>query len=297
MPEIILKFSNEFLNLTVIVAPYFLLGITTGAVIETYVKTDFFIRLLNKGLGPIVNASILGAVLPGCACATIPMAEGLKSKGSNLGTVTSFIMSSPLLSPQTLVLTFGLLGLKFTVGRLVFALAGSILFGYICNYLQNSKVSGFQLDVQKTGCSDEKCGCEVKENRHVSFFISFWTITKDLGKYFLIGMAIASLLSTLIPEESIPKYIGSSGFLAFFLALIIGIPLYVCDGEEIPITLSLISLGLGQGPAMTFLLGSVGTCIPTFIMAQKVIGKRPMLLYLVYWFGFALISGLIFQLF
>lgn len=288
-------FFNEFAHLMITVLPYFLIGVASGAFIEAYVKTDTLIKYLNKGLGSVVNASILGAILPGCACATVPMAKGLKSKGSNLGTVASFIMASPLLAPQTLILTYGLLGLKFTLGRLVFALTGAITFGFICNWLQNKNVLGFQLDRHKMGCSTEKCGCD-EEVEKITFLRSFWNITKELGKYFLIGMVIASLLSTFIPEEAIPKYIGSSGFLAFFLALIIGIPLYVCEGEEIPITLSLMALGLGQGPAMTFLLGSVGTCIPTFIMAQKVIGNRSMFLYIGYWFSFALLSGLAFQL-
>ena len=288
-------FLNEFVHLTVTVFPYFLIGVASGAFIEAYVKTDTLIKYLNKGLGSVVNASILGAVLPGCACATVPMAEGLKAKGSNLGTVASFIMASPLLAPQTLILTYGLLGLKFTLGRLIFALAGAILFGFICNWLQSRNLTGFQLDQHKMGCTSEKCACD-EEVEKISFLNSFWNITKELGKYFLIGMVIASILSTFIPEEAIPKYIGSSGFLAFFLALIIGIPLYVCEGEEIPITLSLITLGLGQGPAMTFLLGSVGTCIPTFIMAQKVIGKKPMLLYIGYWFVFALGAGVVYGL-
>lgn len=295
MEGFIRLFFDEFTQLTIAVLPYFLVGVATGAIIEAYVKTDILIKYLNKGLGSVVNASILGAVLPGCACATVPMAEGLKAKGSNLGTVASFIMSSPLLAPHTVILTYGLLGMKFTIGRLVFALTGSITFGFICNWLQNKNVSGFQLDPHKMSCTSEKCGCD-DEAEKITFFSSFWNITKELGKYFLIGMVIASLLSTFIPEEAIPNYIGSSGFLAFFLALIVGIPLYVCEGEEIPITLSLITLGLGQGPAMTFLLGSVGTCIPTFIMAQKVIGRRPMFLYVGYWFIFALISGIVFQL-
>ena len=289
------EFITEFIHLSITVFPYFLVGVASGAFIEAYIKTDFLVKFLNKGMGSIINASLLGAILPGCACATMPMAEGLKSKGSNLGTVVSFIMSSPLLSPQTLILTYGLLGLKFTVGRVLFALIGSISFGFICHYMQRKNVSGFQLDRHKMSCSSGHCGCD-ESSENVTFLGSFWNITKKLGKYFLIGMGVASLLSTLIPDALIPHYIGSSGILAFFLALIIGIPLYVCEGEEIPITLSLLSLGLGQGPAMTFLLGSVGTCIPTFIMAQKVIGKKPLFFYVAYWFVFALIAGVVFQM-
>ena len=79
--------------------------------------TLFIIKYLNKGLGPIINASFLGAALPGCACSTMPIAKGLKLSGGSLGTVTSFIMASPLLAPQTIILTYGLLGMKFAVGR------------------------------------------------------------------------------------------------------------------------------------------------------------------------------------
>ncbi len=76
-----------------------------------------------------------------------------------------------------------------------------------------------------------------------------------------------------------------------------GIPVYICEGEEIPITLSLLKLGLGQGPALTFLLGAVGTCIPTMLMACKIIGRRATILYLIGWFIFAPLSGFLFSLF
>jgi uncharacterized membrane protein YraQ (UPF0718 family) len=110
-------------------------------------------------------------------------------------------------------------------------------------------------------------------------------------------MFVASLLTVLIPEEAIPKYIGSSGVFAYLVAVLVGIPVYICEGEEIPITAALLKLGLGQGPAFSFLLGSVGTCIPTMLMAQKVIGRRSVVFYIIYWFVFAIGSGLIFSLF
>ena len=106
-------------------------------------------------------------------------------------------------------------------------------------------------------------------------------------------MAIASTLMTLVPPHTIPSIIGSSGPLAYTVALFAGIPMYVCEAEEIPLTKMFLELGLGKGPSFTFMLASVGTCIPTILMAQKVIGKRATLLYVVYWFLIALISGLL----
>ena len=64
-----------------------------------------------------------------------------------------------------------------------------------------------------------------------------------------------------------------------------------------PITFALLARGLGQGPALTFLLGSVGTCIPTMLMSKNIIGRRATISYVVFWFLFAIGSGGFYQLF
>lgn len=296
MFEVGYKIIQEFISLTLLVIPYFVLGTAFGAFLKTYLKHDFVFKYLNRGIFSIINASILGAVLPGCACTTPPMAEGLKGKGAKLGTIASFIMVSPLLSPHTVVLTYAMLGWKFTFARIVFSLTGAIILGIIFNYFEKLKFKGFVLPDKSSGAECKSCppGWEVEK---VSFWKSFLDIIKDLGKYFILGMFIASILTVLVPKEVIPKYIGSSGVFAYLVAVLVGIPVYICEGEEIPLTLALLKLGLGKGPAFSFLLGSVGTCIPTMLMAQKIIGRKPVLVYIFYWFLFAAGSGLIFSLF
>src|SRR3989338_202626 len=149
------KILKEFFSLTFSVIPYFILGTAFGALLKTHLKPDFAIKYLNRGVSSIINASILGAVLPGCACATMPMAEGLKEKGAKLGTIASFIMVSPLLSPQTVVLTYAMLGWKFTIARVVFSLGGAIILGIVYNYFEKLKMRGF-VSPQKS--VDTSCG-------------------------------------------------------------------------------------------------------------------------------------------
>jgi len=294
--EIGYRILNEFISLTLKVTPYFILGSVFGAILKVYLKPDFAFKYLNRGTSSVIHASILGAVLPGCACATIPMAEGLKEKGARRGTIAAFIMVSPLLSPQTVVLTFAMLGWKFTFARIIFSLTGAIILGIMINYFEKLKIKYLISSTKSVDTKCESCppACEVER---IGFWRCFLDIVKDLGKYFLLGIFIASLLTVLIPEEVIPQYIGSSGVFAYLVAVLVGIPIYVCEGEEIPLTFALLNLGLGKGPAFSFLLGSVGTCIPTIIMAQKVIGKKPILIYIIYWFLFAIGSGLIFSRF
>ncbi len=291
--------------MTLTVLPYFVIGILVGALLETFTSKDFAARRIGAGFSGVIKATFLGAFLPGCACATIPMARGLKATGAKLGVVSAFIMVSPLLSPHTLFLNYGLLGLRFTVARIVFSLFAAIILGLMFNYFEKKRFAGFvdeatpeKSNARASDCEDD-CACET--NDKVSGMARFWfsvkSITLELGKYFVLGLLIASILSALIHENAIAEYIGSSGVWAYASAVAIGIPLYVCEGEEIPIAVSLLKLGLGPGPTFAFLLGSVGTCIPTFIMAQKIIGKRPMLVYLLFWIVFAVGAGILFQMF
>jgi len=292
-------FTKEFLTLTWMVLPYFLTGAALGAALDVFVKPEFALKHLRGGWLSMAKASVLGMVLPGCSCATMPMAEGLRRKGADLGTVTSFLLASPLVSPQTLVLTGAVLGWKFAAGRALAAFCGAMMIGGIFLWLER-RHAGF-LDIPAEGpakkcCSGCGCSADEEDEGPKKFWPVFIDILKDLSKYFVLGMAIASLLTVLLPPGIIIKYIGSSGPLAYIAAVVLGVPLYVCEGEEIPLTLSLLKLGLGPGPAFAFLLGSVGTCIPTMIMSQKLIGRRGLIVYAAWWLLFALTAGFLFSL-
>lgn len=282
---------KEFSSLTLMVLPYFVLGVIFGGILKTYLKPEFVLKYLSKGTFSVINASIIGAILPGCACTVMPIADGLKEKGVRLGTLSAFIMIAPLLSPHTVILTYGIFGLKFTVARIIFSFTGAIILGIIFNYAE-----GFGLALSGKE-KEPKCKCSSNPSviETTGFITSLIDIIKDVGPYFLLGMFIASLMMVFIPKEAIPRYIGSSGIFAYIVATFIGIPVYICEGEEIPITLSLLKLGLGQGPSFTFLMGAVGTCIPTMLMAQKIIGRYATILYLIGWFIFAPLSGFLFS--
>jgi len=144
--SLLVDIVNEFAGLAIRVLPYFLLGAATAAVLRVYTPSRWTARLLASGSRSVWLASVLAAVLPGCSCATGPMAEGLHRQGARLGTVTAFLMMSPLLAPPTIVLTWGILGWQFALARVVapflfipvlgmllnvfvFAIGAGILFG------------------------------------------------------------------------------------------------------------------------------------------------------------------------
>ena len=306
--------ANEFLALTWKVLPFFLIGAVAGAALQAPVLRKWSERVLGgRGLRPLLAAISAAAILPGCSCATMPMAAGIKDSGApRIGTVAAFIFMSPLLSPVTVALTWAMLGWRMTAARIAASFAGSIALGLFINRFEGWFAAGASTNADAAplqsadpACETTTCGevadacaqaCPVSVTK--GFAANLGAILRSITPYFLLGMLIAAALSALLPEDAIPGFLGgSSGPWAFLLAALVGIPLYVCEGEEVPITFALLSRGLGPGPSLTFLLGSVGTCIPTMLMSKNIIGRRATFSYVVFWFIFAIGSGALFQSF
>lgn len=296
----------EFVRLAWLVLPYFLVGALTGAVLNTLVPQRWTDRVFGRSRRASMPAAVaLGALLPGCSCATMPMAAGLRATSRpRLGTVAAFIFVSPLLSPLTVALTWAMLGWRMTVGRVVASIAGSLLLGALLNRFESwfteaaitqPVIAGGSADA--VACCDDEDACSPDASAPRRLIAATWAILRQVTPHLALGLAIAAALTTLLPEDALPSLLGgSSGAGAFALAAIVGIPLYVCEGEEVPITLALLRGGLASGPAFTFLIGSVGTCVPTVLMSRKVIGDRAAAFYAAYWLVLAVAAGVVFQL-
>ena len=114
--------------------------------------------------------------------------------------------------------------------------------------------------------------------------------------YFVAGIALAATVSTLLPEDAIPNALGGAGGVWVFLfAAVAGAPLYVCQGEEVPLTYAVLASGVTPGAALTFLLGAVGMCLPTVVMSRGVLTARVTYVYVGFWITFVILAGVAFQ--
>jgi uncharacterized membrane protein YraQ (UPF0718 family) len=298
MMGMVLAVLREFLTLMVRVAPYLLLGAASAAAVQTYVSPRWASRVLGSGTRSVWLGSVLGAVLPGCSCAAGPMAEGLHRRGAGLGTVTAFLMMSPLLAPHTVVLTWGVLGWPFAVARVIIPFLAIPLLGVALNAFDGRPGWGALKPVAGGGLNDTARADDACAGNggpgNAGFVTQLLGVLRMLGKPFLIGLAAAAVLTALLPEDVIPRTIGAAGPFAYLVAALVGIPAYVCEGEEVLLTYAALGLGLAPGPAFTFMLGSVGTCLPTMLMARRIIGSRATWIYAGAWFAFAIGGGVAF---
>jgi uncharacterized membrane protein YraQ (UPF0718 family) len=187
----------------------------------------------------------------------MPLAAGLSGLGPRVGTLTAFVFVSPLLSPLTVLLTLSLLGWEMTTARVLASLAGSLLLGLIINHYEprfrprSPRLPMAGGSREADCCADSTCEPAVPQStadRWTELARNTRRILRSVVPYFLLGMVAAAALSALVPEDAVPDVLGDAGGVwAFALAAAVGIPLYVCEGEEVPLTVGLLAAGLGPG--------------------------------------------------
>ena len=107
----------------------------------------------------------------------------------------------------------------------------------------------------------------------------FINLPADLAVALLIGLALAGLITTLLPADLISGSF-STGPLAFLLATAISLPLYICATASIPMAYALMAAGLSPGAALIFLITGPATNTATIVTIWKLIGRKATLIYL-----------------
>ena len=170
--------------------------------------------------------------------------------------------------------------------------------GVALNTLQARRIRPFQLLADDLGAANLRSDCctndEPLEGER-KFSRSFAALLHPLWIYFFAGLLAVAVIQAVVPPQEVARYLHG-GVEAYLLAAVAGIPFYVCEGAEVPLTYGLLQAGVGIGPAFTFMLGAVGTCIPTILMAPRIIGKASTYVYVAVWLLLAIAGGWAFSL-
>lgn len=120
------------------VFPYILVGVAIGALIHNWIPQIWIEKVLgSQNPFSVVLATMIGVPIYADIFGTIPVAEALLSKGAQLGTVLSFMMSVTTLSLPSMIMLKKVLKPKLLSVFIVICSFGIILIGYLFNMLQN----------------------------------------------------------------------------------------------------------------------------------------------------------------
>lgn len=276
--------------------PYWLLGVMTGTILSTYAgnKIGSFVAEIAKSKLEIVvlfAAGALGVISPICMYGTIPLVAALGKKGVPQHILATFMMSSILLNPNLLILSFTL-GSKIALLRLFVSLAAGITAGILVKLIyKGKKLFSFEGFEGQANCSSvNRTG--IKKFAH--------NLNKTIvitGQYLLIGIFLTAIFDRYFPIKDIKVLLGSRSLVSVFLSASVGVPLYLCGGGTIPIIRSWLNAGMGAGSAVAFMISGPATKLNNLSAVKMVLGARNFIVYIVYSISFATLSGVLINLF
>ncbi|MFG6201626.1 permease [Nonomuraea sp. JJY05] len=98
--------ATVFVAVCVQALPFLVFGVALSAAITAFVPASFWTRALpRRTYAAVPVAGVAGAVLPGCECASVPVASGLMARGVAPPAALAFLLASPAINPVVLVAT------------------------------------------------------------------------------------------------------------------------------------------------------------------------------------------------
>ena len=286
---------KEVLSLINEMSPYLLLGFFFAGVMHAFIPGMVYNRYLGgKGFKSVFYGALFGVPLPLCSCGVLPTAMSLRKQGASKGATASFLISTPETGVDSIIATYSVLGLPFAVIRPVAAFCNAIMGGWLINKF------GDKDEVVPVDASAKTCCCHHKqeETHHEGFLgkmrealrFGFVEMIEDIGKWLVIGLVIAGLITVFVPDEFFALFRGNTQ-LSMLLVLCIAIPMYICATGSIPIAVALMMKGLTPGAALVLLMAGPACNMASILVINKTLGRKSLVLYLVSIITMAILWG------
>jgi uncharacterized membrane protein YraQ (UPF0718 family) len=271
-------------------APYLLLGLIVAGFLHVALPRRLVQKHLGRrGFGSILKATLLGIPMPLCSCSVIPVAVSLRKQGGSKGATVSFLISTPQTGADNILATYGMLGPLFAGFSVIVTLISGLIGGCLTDWLDKDPAPPATTTDTDTGAAPTAPlpPWWKRVLRH-----AFLTLPRDFSRSMLVGLLLAGTISVLVPPNFLADRLGTPT-LEVALAILFGIPLYVCATGSIPVAASLIAAGLSPGAAFAFLVSGPATNAATITTLWSTLGHRSTLVYLATIAAVAFLSGVI----
>ena len=253
----IIEFLIHLQHYLIEVVPALALGFLLSGIAHEFIPQDWVDRNLgNTGLKAILISTFVGAMLPICCWGALPVAVGFYKKGAKLGPVLAFLVATPATSISALLVTYAILGLKFTIFIFIAVIVMGIIAGIVGNLLKYESKVEQEVEICPH-CNEAKATCPHRADvwcrvRSVLKY-AYIDMPREIGLETLIGIVLAAAVVVSVPIGYLIKnYL--SGLWGYAFSLIFGLLTYVCSTATVPLTDAFIKQGMNIGAAMTFML-------------------------------------------
>ena len=258
-------------------SPYLLLGLLIAGILHEFVPQRIYREQLSgNNFRSVLLATLLGIPLPLCSCGVIPTAMSLRHSNASKGATTAFLISTPQTGVDSIMATASLMGIPFAIIRPLVALITALIGGTIVNIFNKEDEGNKESNTLSQEDRHKSLGKKIIGALNYGFI----EMLQDIGKWIVIGLVVAAIITVLLPEDFFIQY-SSNPILNMLLILLLSIPMYLCATGSIPIAAALMLKGLSPGAALVLLMAGPVTNMASILVINKVLGRKTLLIYLI----------------
>lgn len=269
-------------------APWLFVGALVSGLLHAFMPADFLRQRLQGPWG-VVKGALLGLPMPLCSCAVIPAGVGLKKQGASDGATVAFMISTPQTGADSLLVVRAFLGWPFAL----FTLGSSLVLGLVAGWWADAAGSPTEF----AGEEDTTCAAPAAKGKPRAVVAFGIETLRSIWRWLVFGIVVSAAIEQFIPAGSLERFAGQGGLTAMLIALVIGLPLYVCATASVPMAAALVQAGFPTGAALVFLIAGPATNVATMGAVYRILGRRTLAIYLTTVAAGSVAFGLLFDRF
>lgn len=251
--------STVFVAVCVQAMPFLVLGVLVSGAIAAFVPARLLRKVLPRNeIAAVGVAGLAGVALPGCECASVPVARRLMQQGVPPAAAIAFLLAAPAVNPVVLVATaVAFPNAPLTVpARFLGSLLTSVVMGWW--WARSGRTEWIAERARAVLPSHDG------RSRWVVFAETARADLADAGGFLVIGALAAAALNVLVPSSWFEALRGHA--IAGIAALaVLAVVLALCSEADAFVAASLSALPLL--PRLVFLV--VGPAVDVKLMALQ----------------------------
>jgi uncharacterized protein len=229
------NWMTVFIAIVTQALPFLVIGVTLSAVIAVFVPPTFFARALPRRPAlavPVAGAA--GVVLPGCECASVPVAGALVRRGVTPAAALAFLLSAPAINPIVLTATAVAFprNPEMVFARFIASLLVACAMGWL--WLRLGRADWIRPPTRPAFDGDSKAA-------------AFWgSVRHDVihaGGFLVVGAVAAATLKAVVPAAWLDAVAGTP-VLSILALAVLAVVLSICSEADAFVAASLTQFSL-----------------------------------------------------
>ncbi|WP_020666200.1 permease [Amycolatopsis nigrescens] len=257
--------STVFVAVCVQALPFLVLGVLISGAIAAFVPARVLRKVLPRREAAAVGvAGLAGVALPGCECASVPVARRLMGQGVAPAAALTFLLAAPAVNPVVLVATAVAFpgSPEMVLARFLGSLGTAVVMGLLW-----SKFGRLEWIVER---ALRRLPDPAGRGRWQTFAETARTDLVEAGGFLVLGAVISAALGVLVP----PGWFGVLGdqlVLGVLVMAVLAVVLALCSEADAFVAASFAALPLL--PKLVFLVVGPAVDVKLFALQAGTFGR------------------------